>query len=78
MTADAPKHADLPGTMTQALTLYGIPNCDTVKRARTWLAEQGARALLARPDHYVYGLACNAPTLSQWMNELQTQGMQTC
>jgi len=43
-----------------------------------WLAEQGARALLARPDHYVYGLACNAPTLSQWMNELQTQGMQTC
>ncbi|WP_375287718.1 arsenate reductase [Sphingomonas sp.] len=20
-------------------TLYGIPNCDTVKRARTWLAE---------------------------------------
>lgn len=22
-------------------TLYGIPNCDTVKKARTWLAEQG-------------------------------------
>jgi len=22
-------------------TLYGIPNCDTVKRARTWLAAQG-------------------------------------
>ena len=22
-------------------TLYGIPHCDTVKRARTWLAEQG-------------------------------------
>ena len=21
-------------------TLYGIPNCDTVKKARTWLAEQ--------------------------------------
>ena len=21
--------------------LYGIPNCDTVKRARTWLDEQG-------------------------------------
>jgi len=21
--------------------VYGIPNCDTVKRARTWLAEQG-------------------------------------
>ena len=24
-----------------ALTLYGIPNCDTVKRARAWLAEHG-------------------------------------
>ena len=23
------------------LKLYGIPNCDTVKRARAWLAEQG-------------------------------------
>ena len=22
-------------------TLYGIPNCDTVKRARAWLADQG-------------------------------------
>jgi arsenate reductase len=24
-----------------AITLYGIPNCDTVKKARAWLAEQG-------------------------------------
>jgi len=23
-----------------SITLYGIPNCDTVKRARAWLAEQ--------------------------------------
>jgi Spx/MgsR family transcriptional regulator len=23
------------------LTVYGIPNCDTVKKARTWLADQG-------------------------------------
>ena len=22
------------------ITLYGIPNCDTVKKARTWLAAQ--------------------------------------
>lgn len=22
-------------------TLYGIPNCDTVKKSRTWLAEHG-------------------------------------
>ena len=25
----------------QRVVLYGISNCDTVKRARTWLAEQG-------------------------------------
>ena len=24
------------------IKLYGIPNCDTVKRARAWLAERGA------------------------------------
>ena len=23
------------------LTLYGIPNCDTVKKARTWLGDHG-------------------------------------
>jgi Spx/MgsR family transcriptional regulator len=25
-------------------TLYGIPNCDTVKKARAWLAEHGVAA----------------------------------
>lgn len=24
-----------------SITLYGIPNCDTVKRARAWLSAQG-------------------------------------
>ena len=24
-----------------AITFYGIPNCDTVKKARAWLADQG-------------------------------------
>jgi Spx/MgsR family transcriptional regulator len=24
-----------------SITLYGIPNCDTVKKARTWLDEHG-------------------------------------
>jgi Spx/MgsR family transcriptional regulator len=26
--------------MKPPITLYGIPNCDTVKKARAWLAEQ--------------------------------------
>jgi len=28
-------------TITIMITLYGIPNCDTVKRARAWLDEHG-------------------------------------
>lgn len=27
--------------MSTALTLHGLPNCDTVKRARAWLQQQG-------------------------------------
>lgn len=26
------------------ITIYGIPNCDTVKKARAWLAERGVEA----------------------------------
>lgn len=26
------------------ITVYGIPNCDTVKKARAWLASQGLEA----------------------------------
>ena len=28
-------------TTMASVTLFGIPNCDTVKRARGWLGEQG-------------------------------------
>ena len=28
-------------TSSGAVTVYGIPNCDTVKKARTWLSDQG-------------------------------------
>ena len=27
--------------MAQTTTVYGIPNCDTVKKARNWLTEHG-------------------------------------
>jgi arsenate reductase (glutaredoxin) len=32
----------MPTTDTMPLVLYGIPNCDSVKRARAWLAARGA------------------------------------
>jgi Spx/MgsR family transcriptional regulator len=29
------------GMTTSLITVYGIPNCDTVKKSRAWLTEQG-------------------------------------
>lgn len=31
------------GMTTSLITVYGIPNCDTVKKSRAWLAEQGVQ-----------------------------------
>ena len=30
-----------PSPSNAAMTVFGIPNCDTVKKARAWLTEQG-------------------------------------
>lgn len=30
-----------PSTTRPCVQVYGIPNCDTVKKARTWLSEHG-------------------------------------
>ncbi|WP_375271992.1 ArsC family reductase [Sphingomonas sp.] len=27
--------------MTQRVTMYGFPNCDTIKKARAWLSDRG-------------------------------------
>ncbi len=32
---------NFPDTGTSAITLYGIANCDTVKKARAWLTAKG-------------------------------------
>jgi arsenate reductase len=47
-----------------AITLYGIPNCDTVKRARAWLAGQGAD--LAFHDFKKQGVP--EVQLTRWLN----------
>jgi arsenate reductase len=46
--------------------LYGIPNCDTVKRARAWLAEQGVPCRFH--DFKKSGVPIDA--LTGWMAEL--------
>jgi arsenate reductase len=44
------------------LTLYGIPNCDTVKKARVWLDGRG----IAHGFHDYKKAGIDAATLSGW------------
>lgn len=48
------------------LTLYGIPNCDTIKKARAWLDENGIA--YGFHDYRKHGLA--EATLRIWVDEL--------
>ena len=52
------------------ITVHGIPNCDTVKKARTWLTEQG----LAYTFHDFKKQGVPEAALAQW---LQAVGWET-
>lgn len=52
--------------MTSEITLYGIPNCDTVKKARTWLQERGVACRFH--DFKKNGLERSA--LKAWMHQV--------
>lgn len=49
--------------MTQ--TLYGIPNCDTVKKARVWLDQHG----VAFEFHDYKKAGMDRPRLEAWVSE---------
>jgi arsenate reductase len=49
-----------------SIVLYGIPNCDTVKKARTWLADAGIDFTFH--DFKKQGLA--PATVAAWLKEL--------
>ena len=44
--------------------VYGIPNCDTVKKARTWLADHGLEA----PFHDFKKQGVPEPELDNWLS----------
>ena len=46
-----------------SLTLYGIPNCDTVKKARTWLDAKGT----AYTFHDYNKAGIDAASLKRWL-----------
>lgn len=50
--------------MSHDTTLYGIPHCDTVKRARAWMAEQG----VAHTFHDFAKAGVPAPRLQAWVD----------
>ena len=51
-----------PGTMT----LYGIPNCDTVKKSRAWFAARG----VDMPFHDLRRDGVDAARLARWLEAL--------
>lgn len=48
-----------------SVTLYGIPNCDTVKKARDWLDARG----VAYVFHDYKKLGADAAKLAEWVAE---------
>ena len=46
------------------ITFYGIPNCDTVKKARDWLAGKG----LAYTFHDYKKQGADAARIAQWVD----------
>lgn len=47
------------------ITMYGIKNCDTIKKARTWLEGQG----IAYNFHDYKALGVDAETVRSWVDE---------
>jgi Spx/MgsR family transcriptional regulator len=50
----------------KSVTIYGIPNCDTMKKARTWLADHDIDAVFH--DYRKAGI--DAKRLTAWCREL--------
>ncbi|GLK49715.1 arsenate reductase [Brevundimonas intermedia] len=48
-----------------AVVLYGIPNCDTVKKARVWLEQQGVDYVF----HDYKKAGVDAGALGRWVDE---------
>src|SRR5579859_6922569 len=59
-----------PTTLTEekavSVTIYGIKNCDTMKKARTWLDDHG----VAYEFHDYKAAAIDRPRLEGWVKEL--------
>ena len=55
-----------PNPPSACVQVYGIPNCDTVKKARTWLTEQG----IAFEFHDFKKQGVPEAALDRWLHSL--------
>jgi Spx/MgsR family transcriptional regulator len=53
-------------TKTSKVTIYGIPNCDTMKKARAWLTDHG----VAYEFHDYKALGIDSPRLEAWSKKV--------
>ncbi|MCX7358509.1 MAG: ArsC family reductase [Alphaproteobacteria bacterium] len=51
---------------SKSVTIYGIKNCDTMKKARTWLDDHGVAYVFH--DYKAEGI--DKPTLERWAKEV--------
>jgi len=58
--------ADPPCGLHNMIKLYGIPNCDTMKKARAWLAEHG----VDYEFHDYKKAGIDAATLRRWIDQV--------
>ncbi len=52
--------------MTDRITMFGIPNCDTIKRARSWLTDRG----IDYGFHDYKKTGIEEKRLREWVSEL--------
>jgi arsenate reductase len=57
--------------MTKAITIYGIKNCDTMKKARAWLDQRG----VAYTFHDYKTAGIERDRLKQWCKTLGWEGL---
>ena len=54
-----------------AVTLYGIPNCDTVKKARTWLEKNGVEYTF----HDFKKAGLTPPLVNGWLRQVEWEAL---
>ena len=57
--------------MARSFTLYGIPNCETVKKARGWLEQHG----VAHSFHDYKKAGVDAGRLAAWCDEVRWEAL---